>query len=197
MIAGHFGLAAAVKAREPATPLWALMLASQWMDVVFVPLFVAKVETLEPIAGAATNGGQPGYGQAIIHADYTHSLVGALVLALVFALPAAWRWGRRSGVVLGAVVMSHFVLDLLMHHHDMPILPGDRGMTLGFGLWRWPALSIALELALVLGGSFAYARAALATTRAADPARLGRARLASGIVLASGLVTLALNALGM
>jgi hypothetical protein len=28
MIAGHFGLAAAVKAKRPAVPLWALMLAS-------------------------------------------------------------------------------------------------------------------------------------------------------------------------
>lgn len=38
MIAGHFGFAAAVKAREPEAPLWALMLATQWLHVVFVPL---------------------------------------------------------------------------------------------------------------------------------------------------------------
>jgi len=78
----------------------------------------------------------------------------------------------------------------------MPLLPGGAPM-FGFGLWRWPAASIAVELALVLVGSFAYARAATTTTRAADPTRLGRARLASGVVLGSGLVTLALNALGM
>src|SRR4051794_28494258 len=34
VIAGHFGLAAGIKARERAVPLWALMLASQWLDVV-------------------------------------------------------------------------------------------------------------------------------------------------------------------
>ena len=83
MVAGHFGLAAGVKAREPAVPLWALMLATQWLDVIFVPLFMAKIETIEVIGG-----GKPGYGNGIIHANYTHSLVGALVLALVFALPA-------------------------------------------------------------------------------------------------------------
>src|SRR5689334_3913420 len=52
VIAGHFGLAAAVKAKTPAVPLWALMLACQWLDVIFVPLFLAGIERLEPVAGA-------------------------------------------------------------------------------------------------------------------------------------------------
>jgi membrane-bound metal-dependent hydrolase YbcI (DUF457 family) len=194
VIAGHFGLAAGVKAREQATPLWALMLATQWLDVVFVPLFMAKIERIEPLAGGA-----PGYGNAVIHADYTHSLVGAVVLSLVFALPAAWRWGRRSGLVLGAVVVSHWVLDLVVHRHDMPLLPGAPAGTplFGFGLWRWPVVTAALELALVLWGAFFYYRAATERTRANAPARLGRARLASAAVLVSGLVTLGLSVAGL
>ena len=39
MIAGHFGFAALVKSRERQAPLWALMLATVWLDIVFVPLF--------------------------------------------------------------------------------------------------------------------------------------------------------------
>lgn len=194
MIAGHFGLAAGIKARERAVPLWALMLATQWLDVVFVPLFVAKIERIDVIGGGA-----PGYGNGIIHADYTHSLVGAIVLALVFAIPAAWRWGRRAAGVLGAVVLSHWVLDLAVHRHDMPLLPGAPAGTplFGFGLWRWPVVTAAAELALVLWGSLSYFRAATEVTRASDPARLGRARLAAGAILFSGLVTLALSVLGL
>ena len=45
MIAGHFGLAAGAKSGTPAAPLWALMLATQWLDVFFVPLFLLGVET--------------------------------------------------------------------------------------------------------------------------------------------------------
>jgi hypothetical protein len=195
VIAGHFGLAAGIKAREPAVPLWALMLASQWLDVVFVPLFLTKVETIETIGG----GGAAGYGNGIIHADYTHSLVGALVLALVFAAPAAWRWGRRAATVLGAVVFSHWILDLVVHRHDMPLLPGAPAGTplFGFGVWRWPAIAAAAELALVLWGSYVYFRSATAMTRALDPPRLGRARLAAAAVLASGLITLGLNLAGL
>jgi hypothetical protein len=51
VIAGHFGLAAAVKARAPAVPLWGLMLATQWLDVAFVPLVLAGIEGLTPIPG--------------------------------------------------------------------------------------------------------------------------------------------------
>jgi hypothetical protein len=63
MFAGHFALAAAVKGKEPELPLWSLMLATQAMDVVFVPLFLAGIETIEPVAGAQA------YGGVVIHAD--------------------------------------------------------------------------------------------------------------------------------
>ena len=131
MIAGHFGLAAGVKGRQRQVPLWALMLATVWLDIVFAPLLAAGVETIENVPG--TSGG---YGKAIIHADWTHSLVGALVLATLFGLVAARPWGRLAGAVLGAVVFSHWLLDLVVHRGDLPILPGNAGdlPRLGFGL---------------------------------------------------------------
>lgn len=55
MVAGHFGLAAGVKGVERHAPLWALMLATAWLDVLFGPLYAAGIETLDPIPG--TNGG--------------------------------------------------------------------------------------------------------------------------------------------
>ena len=91
MIAGHFGFAAGVKAAEPQIPLWSLMLATAWLDVVFVPLFAANIEWIEPVPGTAG-----GYGNSIIHADYTHSLLGALVLSGVYGAAFLPRWGRRA-----------------------------------------------------------------------------------------------------
>ena len=40
MIAGHFGFAAGVKAAEQQIPIWALMVSTVWLDIVFVPLFL-------------------------------------------------------------------------------------------------------------------------------------------------------------
>jgi hypothetical protein len=194
VIAGHFGLAAAVKAKAPAVPLWALMLASQWLDVVFVPLLIAGVEHLEPVVGT-----KPGaYGGAVIHADYTHSLVGAVLLSALLGGAAAFRYGRRGGTVLALVALSHWFLDLPMHRADMPILPGAAGdlPRLGFGLWRSPGASAALELALVLTGAALYWGAARRFA-AGDPAMLRRARVCGVSVLVAGLVTLGVNILGM
>jgi hypothetical protein len=58
MIAGHFGFAAAVKSRERRVPLWALMLATQWLDVMFVPLLAMGIERIDPVPG--TSGGPYG-----------------------------------------------------------------------------------------------------------------------------------------
>jgi hypothetical protein len=190
VIAGHFGFAAAVKAKVPRAPLWALMLACVWMDVVFIPLFAAGIEPIEALPG--TRGG---YGQGVIHADYTHSLVGALVIAATFALVAAIRYRRDVAVVLGGVVFSHWLLDLPMHRADMPILPGNAGNLprLGFGLWAHPVASALLELALVLGGVYLYWTEA---ARAFGEPETQRVRRVTWLLLASGIVTLGLNVAG-
>jgi uncharacterized membrane protein len=192
VVAGHFGFAAGVKSAATSAPLWALMLATVWLDVVFVPLFAAGIETLGPVAG--TRGG---YGNVIIHADYTHSLVGAAVLAVLFGLAAALPWGRRVGIVLGAMVFSHWLLDLIVHRGDMPVLPANAGglPRLGFGLWRVPAASIAAELALVIVGSLLYWRVARQMVRTASAADERRARLLAALIAVAGIATLALDVL--
>jgi hypothetical protein len=193
MIAGHFGFAAAVKAKAPAVPLWALMLACQWLDVVFVILYIVGVERLEPVPGATSGA----YGAVIIHADYTHSLIGAALLSGLFGVLAAVRYGRLGGLVLGLVAMSHWPLDLIVHRADMPILPGDGGRLphLGFGLWLYPIYSALLELAIVVAGSLLYWRAARRVA-GADVKIVRRANLCGISVLAAGILTLAINLLG-
>ncbi|OXM85078.1 metal-dependent hydrolase [Paenibacillus rigui] len=189
MFAGHFGLAAIVKAKRPEVPLWALMLSTQLLDVVFVPLYLSGIETIEPVAG-------DGYGEAVIHADYTHSLLGALVLAAVAGWIAS-RWqGKRIGSVIGAVVFSHWLLDLLVHRSDLPLLPGNLGQwpLLGFELWKYPVVSIGLEVALIALGAIFYFRNVLQRAGSADGHRRSRAKtwaLTSGIVM-TGLLVLSL-----
>ena len=197
MVAGHFGLAAGVKSQVPAAPLWALMLASQWLDVFFVPLFLAGIETTDAVDPANPNV----YGGSVIHAVYTHSLVGAVLLSALAGVLAWGPWGRRVGGVIAAVAFSHWLLDLLVHRADLPILPGNAGglPLLGFGLWRVPVAAATLELVLVLGGAYLYYRRAtqLPPAGAEDRGEHRRRVLtASAVVTGLMLLTLVANLLG-
>lgn len=186
MIAGHFGFAALVKSREPTAPLWGLMLATVWLDVVFIPLLMLHVETLQPV--------YPGYGGYIIHADYTHSIVGMILLSAVLGLAFLPRWGRRVAAVIALVAMSHWALDLIVHRPDMPILPGNVGNLprLGFGLWTEPRLAALLELVLVLTGTLMYWRAARQVSLKAGRSG-GWAGLCAVLAAASGILVLYLD----
>ena len=73
-------------------------------------------------------------------------------------------------MILGAVVFSHWVLDLLVHRGDLAILPGNAGdlPRIGLGLWAIPWVSIAMELVLVLAGAYLYYHAAMRSAVRAD-----------------------------
>ncbi len=180
MFAGHFALAAGVKAAKDTPPIWSLMLATQLMDVVFVPLYLSGVETIEKV-------GAGGYGNGVIHANYSHSLLGALILSAIALTVGRWVWGKRAGWILGAVTFSHWLIDLLVHRADLPLLPGNWGdlPTLGLGLWQFPVLTASLELGMIVVFSAMYGvslyRAAQRKSRAVVAATL------MGVFLVSAL----------
>ena len=208
MFAGHFGLAAGIKAadsgisaepgastaaRHSGAPLWALMLSTQLLDVGFAVLVGL---------GRESYGGSTAYGQGWIHAYYTHSLVGALLIAMGAGALAWTVWGRRGGMVIAATVFSHWLLDLLVHRPDLPILPGNAGNLpmLGFGLWNYPVVSIILEAALVVGGATLYFASVLrrssGTTARQEGAR-GRAMVAGIVMTALLALSLITSVLGI
>jgi hypothetical protein len=198
MIAGHYGLAAGAKSWAPRLPLWTLMLSTFLLDVVFIFLNVAGIEYITPANPAASSS----YGNALIHAYYTHSLLGALLIAAVAGALAGRRWGQRSGITIAAVVFSHWVLDLLVHRPDLPILPGNAGNLplLGFGLWQLPLASALVELALVLGGAYLYYRSAagLPSTLGSNASSQRRRTLtASGVTAILLLLLLTSDVLGL
>jgi membrane-bound metal-dependent hydrolase YbcI (DUF457 family) len=165
------------------------MLGTQLLDVAFVPMLLSGKETIESATGGT------GYGQSIIHADYTHSLLGALLIAVVAGLLSQWRWRGRSGLVVGGIVFSHWILDLLVHRADLPILPGhvDLLPLLGFGLLQYPAVSIMLEGLLILSGAVLYGRSLLALPNVRSRA----AWSAAGMMALLLVLSLATDVLGI
>ena len=186
MIAGHFGFAAIVKSRERTAPLWALMLATAWLDIVFIPLFIAHRETVQTV--------HAGYAGSIIHANYTHSIVGMLALSAALGALFLPKLGRRVALVVALVSASHWALDLVVHRADMPLLPGNLGNLplLGLGLWNDPRVAACVELFLVLAGAILYWRAA--TEVAAKARTSGKlASLSAAMIAAFGVLVLFLD----
>jgi hypothetical protein len=126
MYAGHLASALAMKAKEPRAPTWALLLGVGVLDVlfgIFVPLGIERT--------SLTPGVSPGFRLDFI--DWSHSLAMSLVWAVVFGV-LFWKRGSAVAVWCGIAVFSHFVLDLLMHPHDLALWP-HATTHLGFGIW--------------------------------------------------------------
>ncbi len=151
MVLGHFGVAAAAKPSAPEVPIWAMMLSSQAMDIAVLPMLLLGLESITPAS----------YGQSVINAYYTHSVVGALMIAaIMFAIgKAAWKT-ERAAWTMGLLSASHWVLDLVVHRQDMPVLPGNVGNLplLGLGLWNYPWMALATEILLAVIGLVIYFR---------------------------------------
>jgi hypothetical protein len=65
---------------------------------------------------------------------------------------------RRTGVVFGLVVVSHWILDIIVHVPDLPLF-FEGSPLLGLGLWgSVPGLIAAtvLEIVLLAGGILIY-----------------------------------------
>jgi hypothetical protein len=176
---GHYGPSLAAKAAKNPIPLWILFVAVQLLDVfwsIFVLLGIEKVRIAPGIT--ATNP------LDLYYMPYTHSLLGAMLWSI--AAGVAYYVFRRAegwsaGAIVGAAVLSHWVLDWFVHRPDLPLY--DNSFKVGLGLWNHPAFAFTLEIAVLFGGMGLYMK----TTKAV--ARSGR----FGIVI-FGFVMLAVQA---
>jgi membrane-bound metal-dependent hydrolase YbcI (DUF457 family) len=91
----------------------------------------------------------------LYHMPFTHSLIGSLVWAAGFAL-ILWLWQRDrvAAMIGGAVVLSHWFLDLLVHVPDLTLWGSPP--KLGFGLWNHPSIAMPLELGITFAALLYY-----------------------------------------
>jgi membrane-bound metal-dependent hydrolase YbcI (DUF457 family) len=159
MFIGHFGVAFALKPAARRVSLGMLFLSAQFVDLLWPVLLLTGAERVEIVPGITRM-----VPLDFVHYPITHSLVGAagwaVLVGLMYALVRKYPAGAW---VCGLAVLSHWVLDLLVHRPDLPLTPGE-SVRLGFGLWNHPVAAIALESAIFIAGLWLYCRA----TRAAD-----------------------------
>jgi hypothetical protein len=151
MFIGHWApalAAAAVSKRAPR--LGMLFFAAQLVDWVFFTLLLTGTENMRIVPGITVMVPLDLYDMPI-----THSLVGSAASAAAFAFVIwLWRRDRAYALLAGAVVLSHWFLDRLVHRPDLTLAGSPP--KLGFGLWNVPAIEIPLELGLTYGALWFY-----------------------------------------
>lgn len=159
MFVGHFGIGFGAKAAAPRASLGTLVLAAQFIDLLWPSLLLAGLETVEI---------RPGFTR-VTPLDFTsypisHGLLAVVAWGLLFG--GAYQLARRyaaGAVTMFAAVVSHWLLDLLTHRPDLPLWPGN-DTKVGLGLWDSLPGTLAVELAIFAAGVALYVR----TTRPAD-----------------------------
>ncbi|OGA65453.1 MAG: hypothetical protein A3G81_12550 [Betaproteobacteria bacterium RIFCSPLOWO2_12_FULL_65_14] len=162
MFISHFAVAFAAKRAAPELSLGTLFLAAQLADLVWPTLVLLGVESFEVRPGITAVTPLD-----FLHYPYSHSLVALAGWGLLLAI--AWLAVRRgtpkAALLLVAVVLSHWLLDVIAHRPDMPLtLGGDARF--GMGLWNSVPATLAVEVGLLAVCAAYYA----GTTRALDRA---------------------------
>jgi hypothetical protein len=142
----HLGVGLAAKQFAPKAQLGVLLVASEVIDLLWGVFALTGVENMK-------------------YSPWSHGLFMSVIWSLLAGLLAA-RFYRdnRTGVVIGLVVFSHWVIDFITH----PMFGGPPDLFLlfagspkvGLGLYSSiaPGLVVALEIGLVLVGLIIYLR---------------------------------------
>jgi hypothetical protein len=175
MFIGHLACAFAAKKAAPRTSIATFLVAAQLPDVLW-PVFLLLGWEHVTIAPGDT-------AFAPLRFDsypFSHSLLAVLLWAGAgAALYKRWRGDGRVALLVGALVVSHWVLDFVTHRADLPLVPGGRRF--GLGLWNSVAGTMVVEGMLWIAGLWLYLRA----TRASD--RIGRYAFGALVALLSAL----------
>jgi len=144
MFIGHYGLAYVIKRKISDVPLWIIFLSVQLMDIVAFILVFFGIEK------AAYQDNINPFFRNNLDLPYSHSLVGALILSLIVYLFFIIIKRRSWALIAALCVLSHWVIDLIVHTPDLSIFFGH--IKAGLGLWNYPYLSFGLEILLVATG---------------------------------------------
>ena len=175
MFIGHHAAGFASKRLAPGVSLGTLFAAAMWIDLLWPILLLAGIEhvRIEPGNTAFT---------PLDFYDYpvSHSLLAVLGWsAAAAALYRVLRHTWREAWVVGAAVLSHWVLDFVTHRPDLPLWPG--GPLVGLGLWQSVPATIAVETLLFVAALAGYLR----MTEARD--RIGRWALWALVVFVAAI----------
>jgi len=153
MFIGHYALGFAAKRLAPRTSLGTLFVAPTLADLLWPIFLLLGIEHAHVVPGP-----NPFLTLWLDDYPYSHSLFALIVWGALFGfLYKTKRGDGRAALVIGLLVVSHWVLDFVTHRPDIQLYPG--GAKLGLGLWNSPAATVIVETVMLIAGVVIYLRA--------------------------------------
>lgn len=139
----HASTALMIKRRYPSVTIWPILISVQLMELAWVVLNYIGVERTTTESTVRTVA-----DVHLAYMPYSHSVITACAAAVIAWLVIEKRFHRvLLGRAVGIGIISHLILDLLTHAHDISLAPGIQQIHLGLGLYNSaPLAAFTLEL---------------------------------------------------
>lgn len=152
MFIGHYAVGLASKKAAPQASLGVLIAAPILLDLLW-PIFLligSEHVVIQP-------NSNPFLRLDFISYPLSHGLVAVVGWATLFAALyfgiARYAWGA---IAIWIGVISHWLLDYVVHRPDLPLYAGSR--LLGLGLWNHRWLTMAIEVSMFFIAIWTYQR---------------------------------------
>lgn len=153
MFIGHFGTGFAAKSLDNKISLGTLLLASQFIDLLWPILLLLGLESvkIKPGNTAVTP-------LNFISYPISHSMFSVLIWGILFGMVYySFKKNLRGSILLGVLVFSHWLLDLLTHRPDLQLFPWSY-YKVGLGLWNSFTGTVIVESLIFIIGGFIFYR---------------------------------------
>ena len=127
----HAATALLIKRRYPSVPLAPILVSVQAMELAWVGFNYLGIErtTTEATVRSVAD-------VHLAYMPYSHSVATGAGAAIVAWLIIETGFGRPAlGRAVGLGIVSHLILDLATHAHDIALWPGSAAPKLGLGLY--------------------------------------------------------------
>jgi len=160
MFIGHIAVAVGAKKVAPKTSLGTLIIAAQFLDLLWPVFILLGIEHVRIDPGNTAVTPLDFYDYPISHGLLT-SIGWSILFGIVYY---AIRKNKTAAWVVGCGVFSHWILDFISHRPDLPIAPGVPTY-LGLGLWYSLPATMIVEGLMLVGGIILYLRTTQSTDR--------------------------------
>ena len=156
MFAGHIGAALAIGRVERSVNVSAFIVAAMLLDAVLWVLILLGWESVT-IPADFVSSHQPEFVFPYSHGLFAGIAWSVLAGVVTFCWYPRIERKARAAILIGVAVFSHWLLDVLVHVPELPLV-GAGSYKVGLGLWHRIHVALVVEGVILVAGLCLFLR---------------------------------------